>query len=72
MQVSLLFRYNSLTLLLEDGTTTVEYVHIRAGSSRVVVGERVVPGQVLCESGQAGFCPTPHLHIEAHREGLRR
>jgi len=24
MQVSLLFRYNSLTLLLEDGTTTVE------------------------------------------------
>ena len=22
--------------------------------------------QVLCESGDAGFCPVPHLHIEAH------
>eukprot|EP00965_Chrysotila_dentata_P237631 6202025-Pleurochrysis_carterae.AAC.3 len=61
---SLLFHWNSLTLLLADGHTTVEYVHIRPGSSRVSVGDKVVKGQVICESADAGFCPTPHLHIE--------
>ena len=27
--------------------------------------------QVLCESGDAGFCPVPHLHIEAHASSGR-
>jgi hypothetical protein len=44
----------------------VEYVHIAAGSARVGVGDRVEAGQVLCLSGDVGFCPSPHLHIEAH------
>ena len=44
----------------------VEYVHISAGSARVKVGDRVEAGQVLCLSGDVGFCPSPHLHIEAH------
>ena len=69
--VSLLFRYNALTLLLTDGFTTVEYVHIRAHSARVAIGERVSKGQVLCETGDAGFCPVPHLHIEAHTAALQ-
>lgn len=45
----------------------VEYVHIRANSARVSVGERVTKGQVICESGDVGFCPEPHLHLQAHR-----
>lgn len=44
----------------------VEYVHIAAGSAAVRVGDRVEAGQVLCVSGDVGFCPAPHLHIEAH------
>ena len=71
VDVSLLFSYNALSLRLEDDGEgiegVVEYVHFRAGSVRVAAGERVRRGQILCESGQAGFCPTPHLHIEAHR-----
>ena len=27
-------------------------------------GDRVSAGQPLCESGDAGFCPTPHLHLQ--------
>ena len=69
--VSLLFRYNALTLALDDGETTIEYVHIQAESARVTVGDRVTCGQLLCATGQAGFCPVPHLHLEAHRGGLR-
>ena len=68
--VPLLFRWNALTLELDSGET-VEYVHVRAHSARVRAGERVRRGQVLCESGDAGFCPVPHLHIEAHASPAR-
>ena len=66
VHVALFFRYNALVLQLDAGGASVEYVHIRAGSARVAPGQRVARGQVLCESGDAGFCPVPHLHIEAH------
>ena len=33
---------------------------------RVAAGERVEEGQPLCESGDVGFCPSPHLHIQLH------
>ena len=48
----------------------VEYVHVLAGSvsRRVSIGDTVTCGQPVAEVGQAGFCPKPHLHIEAHRE----
>eukprot|EP00966_Prymnesium_polylepis_P100125 2318790-Prymnesium_polylepis.1 len=51
----------------DEYQTTIEYVHIRAHSACVAVGDHVRRGQKLCESGDAGFCPTAHLHIEAHR-----
>ena len=41
-------------------------MHIARGSCRVRVGERVAAGQVICASGDVGFCPEPHLHIELH------
>ncbi|KAL1525267.1 hypothetical protein AB1Y20_020132 [Prymnesium parvum] len=71
---SLFFQFNCLVLLLdrrsEDEAAediVVEYVHIRADSACVAAGDKVLKGQKLCESGDVGFCPTPHLHIEAHR-----
>ena len=33
------------------------YVHIRAGSVRVTLGQRVACGEQLCESGDVGFSP---------------
>lgn len=52
---------------VRGGDLFVEYVHIRAKSARVKVGDRVARGQVLCESGGVGFSPEPHLHFTAFR-----
>ena len=43
-----------------------EYVHVQAGSACVEAGDRVVAGQRLCLSGDVGFCPRPHLHLQMH------
>eukprot|EP00930_Biecheleria_cincta_P020737 TRINITY_DN15524_c0_g1_i1.p1 TRINITY_DN15524_c0_g1~~TRINITY_DN15524_c0_g1_i1.p1 ORF type:complete len:365 (-),score=51.01 TRINITY_DN15524_c0_g1_i1:318-1412(-) len=63
------FRWNQVTVQQRDGTLA-EYVHIQAGSAsqRVSVGDTVRRGQQLCCSGDIGFCPTPHLHLEVHLE----
>ncbi|CAE8633792.1 unnamed protein product [Polarella glacialis] len=63
------FRWNQVTVLQDDGALA-EYVHIQAGSAsaRVKVGDAVRRGQPICCSGDAGFCPTPHLHLEIHLE----
>lgn len=50
-------------MLQEDGLLA-EYVHILAGSALVKPGDHVTAGQPLCLSGGAGFCPTPHLHLQ--------
>lgn len=42
----------------------VEYVHIKANSSRVQVGDTVKKGDILCLSGDVGLCPQPHLHLQ--------
>lgn len=60
-----LFHWNSVLLRLHTGLY-VEYVHLRVGSARVLPGEAVEAGQVLAESGDAGFCPVPHLHLQCH------
>ena len=44
----------------------IEYVHIQSDSVVVEVGQTVAAGDVLCRSGDVGFCPCPHLHIQAH------
>lgn len=71
IHVSNLFKWNSITLELEDGIV-VEYVHIETGSARVETGERVKQGQIICLSGSVGFCPIPHLHIEMHASSDRK
>jgi len=65
IHVKNLFSWNSIMLHLDDGTY-VEYVHIETGSCRVQPGDRVQEGQQVCVSGNVGFCPTPHLHIQMH------
>jgi hypothetical protein len=63
IHVSNLYTWNSLTVRMADNVF-VDYVHVKAGSARVAVGDEVLVGQMLCESGEAGFCPEPHLHIQ--------
>ncbi|CAN0517412.1 unnamed protein product, partial [Ectocarpus sp. 12 AP-2014] len=56
-----------VTVLQEDGLLA-EYVHILAGSALVDPGDRVEAEQPLCLSGGAGFCPTPHLHLQLQED----
>ena len=70
VHVSALFAWNAVTLALDDGAL-VEYVHVARGSSVVAVGDRVASGDKLCESGAAGFCPEPHLHLEMHLDDAK-
>lgn len=70
VHVDNLFKWNSVMLKLTSGEF-VEYVHIKPHSCVVAVGDRVVTGQQICLSGNVGFCPSPHLHIQAHLSGER-
>lgn len=60
-----LAKWNSVSVVLESGII-VDYLHILADTARVQVGDHVRRGQVLCESGDIGFAPEPHLHVELH------
>ena len=65
IHASNLYKWNSIMLKLDDGQF-VEYVHIETNSAIVKVGDRVQRGQHICNSGDVGFCPRPHLHIQMH------
>lgn len=54
---------NYLVLDMGDGRYA-DYVHLRPGSLRVRVGERVRRGQVLAEVGNSGDSDAPHLHFQ--------
>eukprot|EP00439_Symbiodinium_sp_Y106_P047401 s881_g6.t1 len=63
------FSWNQITIAQVDGTFA-EYVHIKAAAPSLKPGDRVCQGQAIAQSGDVGFCPTPHLHVEVHlREG---
>lgn len=68
-----LFSWNSILLQRvnegqEEGTELfAEYVHIHHEGVAVKEGQLVQRGQLLCLSGEAGFCPEPHLHLQVTR-----
>lgn len=55
---------------VDTGRELVYLVHLRPGSLRVAVGERVTAGRLLGEVGNSGNSTEPHLHIHAERDGL--
>lgn len=58
--------WNSVSVLLTGCGVIVEYLHIAHGSACVAPGDAVRKGQVLCATGDIGFAPEPHIHIELH------
>lgn len=58
---------------IDNGTEIVHLAHLRPGSVRVAVGDRVVAGQPVGEVGSSGRTREPNLHLHAERggEGLR-
>lgn len=70
VRVENLFKWNSIMIASSDKKWFAEYVHVQKDSFSVSVGDTVVAGQVLCLSGNSGFCPEPHLHFEVHRDNV--
>jgi hypothetical protein len=55
---------NHVVIALPDGGAYVGLAHLRSGSIRVAVGDRVVVGQRLGECGNSGNSTEPHLHLQ--------
>lgn len=54
---------NHVTLRIRPGIYLL-YAHMKPGSVRVRVGERVRRGKVLGQLGNSGASATPHLHLQ--------
>jgi murein DD-endopeptidase MepM/ murein hydrolase activator NlpD len=63
---SLLDQANVVEILHDDGTIAC-YAHLHWDSIRVRVGQRVVRGEYLANSGNTGFTSGPHLHFAVWR-----
>ena len=46
---------------------TASYMHLKKGSIKVAVGDKVAMGDVLAQSGNTGESTGPHLHFEIQR-----
>lgn len=55
---------NHLVIALHDEQLFVALVHLRAGSLRVGIGDRVVTGTPIAECGNSGNSTQPHLHLQ--------
>ena len=63
---ALLDQANKVQILHDDGTIAL-YAHLHWDSIRVHIGERVVRGQYIADSGSTGFSSGPHLHFAVVR-----
>lgn len=63
---------NYLFLRLDETSTYLVIGHLRAGSVRVKVGERVREGAILAQAGNYGASSEPHVHIHHQRQDPRR
>jgi murein DD-endopeptidase MepM/ murein hydrolase activator NlpD len=59
---------NLVDILHDDGTIAL-YGHLHWDSIRVRIGDRVVRGQYIADSGNTGFSSGPHLHFAVIRNG---
>lgn len=66
VRVEDLFSWNSMMLKSVNSELFCEFVHIKKDSFKFKVGDEVKEGEIICESGNVGFCPEPHLHMELH------
>nr|MDT0656485.1 M23 family metallopeptidase [Micromonospora sp. DSM 115978] len=55
---------NHLIIELADGGGYVAVVHLRVGSLRVGVGDRVAVGERVAECGNSGNSTQPHVHLQ--------
>lgn len=54
---------NRVVIRHDDGIYSA-YAHLRRGSAKVSVGDRVETGQLIAEVGNTGNTTQPHLHVQ--------
>jgi hypothetical protein len=54
---------------IDTGTELICLAHLRQGSLRVSVGERVLAGEPIARVGNSGTRTEPHLHVHAESNG---
>lgn len=59
--------FANYVMIKHDDGTVAEYAHLKQGSSRVKVGQRVQVGEVIALSGNTGFTTGPHLHFFVYK-----
>lgn len=63
---------NEVAVLMPNGKDVVVYLHLVEGGVEVVVGDQVLPGDVIGRAGNTGNSEATHLHMDvrkAHRLG---
>ena len=66
MSPVMLDQANMVAILHDDGTIAV-YAHLHWDSIQVHIGQHVVRGQYIADSGNTGFTSGPHLHFAVMR-----
>ncbi|MEQ4208325.1 M23 family metallopeptidase [Actinopolymorpha sp. B9G3] len=55
---------NHLVIAMRHESAFVALAHLRAGSVRVTVGEKVTAGQRVADCGNSGNSTHPHVHVQ--------
>jgi murein DD-endopeptidase MepM/ murein hydrolase activator NlpD len=58
---------NNLVTIDHGDGTQASYLHLRKDGSKVAVGQHVVQGELIAESGNVGRSLSPHLHFHVRR-----
>ncbi|MGP1991559.1 M23 family metallopeptidase [Zobellia laminariae] len=62
---------NHVIIFQKDGTFS-GYAHLKQHSIQVQIGDSVVAGQFIAESGSTGYTTGPHLHYEVFMKRLTK